>query len=112
MKNNLQQLSKFAKGLIILIAIMLVGFYVFHNWLRWFPDREAVLNIECSNSTNTDDWNSCLKNKNVTPNDSDIRKQCAIIAEYAITHVPTSHVLNQSKNDIYNECIHGEGLAQ
>lgn len=108
-KNTLEGLStllaSFVKGAGILIGIVIFIVIAFVLWNFLFPDINREKS-DCSVWSNTiDDWNSCLQSHNITPDDSDIRKQCETVSESEYNNDNTT-----SQNTYYIQCVRSQGL--
>lgn len=101
------------KKTLIILGIIIASLYVYSNWQYWTQDEQewkmlCTLPEKTGHIQTVNDYRICLAGRGITPNDSDIRKMCFL---YSKDEYDAQATYNPTKNSIYSDCLHEQGLS-
>ncbi len=105
---------KILKIFMILLVLIIAVLYVSINWQYWTQDVQNWKSLCMFPETDPNhiqtmsDYKICLAKRHITPTDKDIRMMCN---SYAGDKYNSQSGTEPSKNTLYSDCLHEEGLS-
>ena len=100
------------KNVGIAVLLLIIAFYIKTNWQYWTQNEEqwralCIFPEIREHIQTVSDYRICLANRRITPTDKDIRMMCNYQAK---DEYNSQNGTEPSRNSLYLDCVHGEGL--